>query len=211
MLVSLYVTLPLCYNGGAKKEAEMANTTTFVKIDRNIMNWSWYTHPYMIKVFLHIIITANIKDKLFEGIPTKRGEVLMNYQRLADSVGLSLKQVRAAIDKLKSTGEITVSKRGKYSFITVINYDKYQGVSTGYSTTFWAEEGQESGRQKAGVGQTTDSSWADKGQRLNNYNKYNNKNNYNKEQDSNNSFDPNEFFNIAVRRTRERARLGREE
>ena len=129
----------------------MANTTTFVKIDRNIMNWSWYTHPYMIKVFLHIIITASIKDKLFEDIPVKRGEVVMNYQRLADSVGLSLKQVRAAIDKLKSTGEITVSKRGKYSFITVTNYDKYQGAPAEYSTTFGAEEGQELGRQKADV------------------------------------------------------------
>ena len=43
------------------------------------------------------------------------------------SVLLSIRQVRTALDHLKSTGEVTVKNYPKFRIITVVSYDSFQG------------------------------------------------------------------------------------
>ena len=112
----------------------MASKSTFIKIDRNITRWRWYKDAITLQVFLHLIINANVTDHDFESITVHRGQLVTSYPSLANSLNLSIQQVRTALGHLKSTGEITVKRHPKYSLITVVSYDMYQSAPTVKST-----------------------------------------------------------------------------
>lgn len=100
--------------------------TTFIKIDRSILNWRWYKDGNTFRVFLHFLLTANIKPTFFRDIYIDRGELLSSYDSVANTLKLSRQEVRTAFRHLKSTGEITIRRYSKFSVITVVNYEMYQ-------------------------------------------------------------------------------------
>lgn len=98
----------------------------FIKIDRNIVNWRWYGDGNTMRVFLHLLLTANYEDKDFQNIVVKRGEVVTSYSKLAESLDLSVRGVRTAVEHLKSTGEVTSRTYNKFQVISIVNYDSCQ-------------------------------------------------------------------------------------
>lgn len=69
----------------------------------------------------------NWTDKKWKGQEIKRGSIVSSYEKLATETGLSVMQVRTAIKKLRSTGEITSKSSNKNTVFIVNNYDLYQG------------------------------------------------------------------------------------
>ena len=104
----------------------MAEKTTFIKLDRNIVNWRWYKEPNTMRVFLHLLLTANIRDYDFRYDTIHRGEVAVSIGNLGKSTGLSYDQVRTALTHLKDTNEITITRRPKYLVISIVKYNEYQ-------------------------------------------------------------------------------------
>ena len=102
----------------------------WVKLHRQITDWEWYTDGNTFRVFLHLLLNANHKDSRYKGIIVKRGQILTGRKSLAIALGLSERQVRTAITKLKNTGEIDQEKANKTtksgSIITICNYECYQ-------------------------------------------------------------------------------------
>ena len=107
----------------------MARPESWIKLNRNISKWGWYKDACTSRVFIHLLLSANVEDKFYQGIPVRRGEILTGYPALAEELGLSVQNVRTAINHLKSTGEITVNAYPKGSLIVIENYEKYQDVS----------------------------------------------------------------------------------
>lgn len=103
---------------------------SYVKLFRNILQWSWYSDTPTFRVFLHLLLTANFADKKWRNIIIKRGQRIISYRKLAKTLNLSMRQTRTAIDHLKSTHELTQSSTNKYTIIQVQNYDKYQSTDT---------------------------------------------------------------------------------
>ena len=178
----------------------MAEKTTFITLDRNILRWRWYKNSNVFRVFLHLLLGATVKDHDFETITLKRGQLLTTHNTLARQLLLTENQVRGALKKLKTTGEITGPKWSKYQLITVVNYDYYQSRTPGYTT----EESQTINRQTTEESQIKHRRLTDGSQHNNNYNNYNKYNKYNKnnayaqERTHEGSFDADEFFRIAV-------------
>ena len=101
------------------------------------MEWEWYQDVPVKTLFLHCLLEANFKDKKCRGVELKRGQFLTSNDKLRIKTGLTLQQVRTAIKKLKSTGEITTKSTNRNTIITVVNYDFFQDkneVAT-YETT----------------------------------------------------------------------------
>ena len=107
----------------------MAEQTTWIKIDRNILNWRWYQDTNTKVVFLHLLLTANIKDHDFRGDTIHRGEVATSIGNIAKAVGITYSQARTAIYHLIDSKEIASRTCPKYLVITVLGYDKYQGIA----------------------------------------------------------------------------------
>lgn len=104
----------------------MSEPTTFIKLDRNILRWRWYKNPNTFRLFIHLLLNANVVDRDFENITVRRGQLLTSRRSLSTHLGISEQSVRTSLEHLKSTNEITVKGLSKYSIVTVNNYDKYQ-------------------------------------------------------------------------------------
>ena len=102
----------------------------YIKLFRSMMSWEWYTDANTMRVFLHILLNANHRDKEFRGMTIRRGEWLTSYNKIATALGLSKKQVRLSIDKLKRTQEVRTrrARDGALDGLLIIveNYALYQ-------------------------------------------------------------------------------------
>ena len=117
----------------------MGTPTTFIKLDRNILSWGWYSTPATLSVWIFILIKANITDRRFQDIPVKRGELVTSYNSIAEACGISIDKVRTAISHLEKTGEIEKKGYNRFLHIRVVNYDVYQAVSHSNPTVQTAE------------------------------------------------------------------------
>lgn len=111
----------------------MAEKSTFIKLDRNILRWGWYGNGNVFRVFLHLLLVASTTDRELCGVSLKRGEALVTLEQLHNSLTLSVAQIRTAISALKKTREIAQRKVGKNVVFIVLNYDLYQGQSHDFS------------------------------------------------------------------------------
>ncbi len=107
----------------------MAEKSTFVKLDRNILKWRWYNDLVTFKVFVHLLLTANIADKRWRDINVERGQLVISVNHLCQQTNLTVQQVRTALKHLNSTNEITIKTTNKYTVITIKNYNLYQGIT----------------------------------------------------------------------------------
>jgi len=98
----------------------------FIKLNRRITKWGWYSDANTFRVFMHILLSVNWKDGHFRGHEIKAGSVPSGYPSIASALGLTVQNVRTAIKHLKNTGELTVNVTNKFSIITLVNWDKYQ-------------------------------------------------------------------------------------
>lgn len=101
-----------------------------IKIDRKILEWEWYADQNTCRLFIHMLLKANWKDGRFQGVDVPRGSFVASYQTLATETGLSVRNVRTALEHLKTTGEVTVNRQAKFSVITIKKYCQYQASDT---------------------------------------------------------------------------------
>jgi len=104
----------------------MADKTTYIKLDRNIIRWGWFQSPKIVSVFIWLLVKANIKDGHFQKDVIHRGSLATSNAHIAEGCGLTVDNVRTALANLESTGEITRSLRNHYQIITIVNYESYQ-------------------------------------------------------------------------------------
>lgn len=116
----------------------MSNLNGFIKLHRKLVAWGWYKDDAVKSVFIHLLLTASFRDTPWRDITLKKGQLVTSYQGLADDIGHSVQEVRTAIKKLKSTGEITTEATSKYTIVTVVNWEDYQlfeNISTSEATS----------------------------------------------------------------------------
>jgi hypothetical protein len=99
----------------------------YLKIFRKMVFWEWYTDVNTTKLFLHCLLMANWRPGRWRGISYKRGQFFTSLGNLADETGLTVQEVRTALSHLESTNEITSRTTNKYTLITVVSFEKYQG------------------------------------------------------------------------------------
>lgn len=107
---------------------KMNEDNSYIKLSRKILRWEWYLDPLTTKLFIHLLLIANIEDRRTLGYLVKRGQVMTTYSRLAEGSGLSLSVVQRCLKKLTETGEIKVNTDHHHSIVTIVNYDRYQGL-----------------------------------------------------------------------------------
>ena len=117
----------------------------FILLHRSILRWEWYGDLNTARLFIHLLLTVNYEPQRWQGIAVERGQRVASLAKLADETGLTVKQVRTALEHLKRTGEVTHTATSKYGLFTVNHYDRYQPRGE--------PEGMENGIQGAGGGQ----------------------------------------------------------
>ncbi len=119
-------------------------STGWIKLHRQLLDWEWYTDVNTTRVFLHLLLVANHKDNKWRGIDIKRGQRLTSISALSSETNLSIKNIRTAIKRLKSTNEVASQSTAQHTVFTMVNYDLYQDEASEV-----ANEGQAKGKQRA--------------------------------------------------------------
>ena len=101
----------------------------WIKLHRKILDWEWYNDSNTFRLFMHLILKANHKEKKYRGVSIKIGCLMTGRELLSKETGLSEQQIRTCLKRLKSTNEITINSSKQGTIIQVVNYNKYQ-IST---------------------------------------------------------------------------------
>lgn len=111
---------------GSVPDSSIPQIGGFVKLYRRLLNWEWYSDLPVRVLFLHCLLKANFKDTKWKGQTIKTGQFITSIASLSRETALTQQQIRTALWKLKSTGEITNRATSRYSIITVNSWNKWQ-------------------------------------------------------------------------------------
>lgn len=98
----------------------------WIKIFNKFLLWEWFEKAEMVQLFLYFLLSANYKDNTWRGVKVKRGELLTSREKISKDLGLTERQVRTCLNRLQTTGEITIKATNRYSIITICKYEEYQ-------------------------------------------------------------------------------------
>lgn len=101
-------------------------TAGWIKLHRQMTEWEWYNDANTIRLFLHLLLTANHDDNRWQGVMVRRGQRIAGRHTLSEELGISERSIRTSLKRLKSTSEVTIKATNRFSVITVNNYEKYQ-------------------------------------------------------------------------------------
>jgi DNA-binding transcriptional regulator YhcF (GntR family) len=101
----------------------------FIKIDRKITKWEWWSDINTFRVFIYMLISAYWTDGNYKGKPIPRGSFPSTIPNLARETSLTENEIRTTLKHLQSTGEITVKSTNKFTVFTIKNYDLYQTIN----------------------------------------------------------------------------------
>jgi hypothetical protein len=106
----------------------MIPKNNWIKIYRSLLDWQWYSNTNCVRIFIHLLLKANIEKKTWQNIDVERGQIITSIEKLSQQTCLSPEQVRTVLKKLNSTHEITSKTTNKYTMITLNNYETYQNL-----------------------------------------------------------------------------------
>ena len=104
----------------------MQELNGYIKLYRKLIKWGWYQDSVVKDLFLHFLLTASFKDFEWMGRHLKAGQLITGRKRLAEELNFTERQIRTAMEKLKSTGEVTYETTNKFTIVTVVNWEDYQ-------------------------------------------------------------------------------------
>lgn len=98
----------------------------WIKIYDKLLDWEWHDDPAMFSLWIHLLLLANYEDKKWHGITIKRGQFVTSRSSLSDRTGLSERQIRTCLARLRDSQQIVTKSTNKYTIVTICNYEDYQ-------------------------------------------------------------------------------------
>lgn len=125
-----------------------------MKIYRKLLNWDWYTDIPVKVLYIHCILRANWRPQEWKGITIERGQFVTSLQNLSLETGLTLRQIRRALDVMVEGSIVARCKTAKSLVITVLNYDELQSEGTimsGNVARSWQETWHDNGNSNKNI------------------------------------------------------------
>lgn len=101
----------------------------WIKLHRSILDWGWYSDQACRSLFMHLLLLANHEPRYWLGHLISEGQAPVGRKELGEALGFGEQQIRTALNKLKSTNDITIKVHNKFSLITIVNWSEYQSTN----------------------------------------------------------------------------------
>ncbi len=121
-----------------RAEKPPADGRGFALLHRKIQECEFYRKDSQaVHLWVHLILSANHAP---ETVPTdygdvvvERGQRITSAPKLEKETGIEEERVKYLLRKFKKLGMITTFSPGKFTLVTIVKYDEYQGDFTGKS------------------------------------------------------------------------------
>ena len=120
----------------------------WIKLHRSLIDWEWYDDHNATRLLTHILLSVNFEDKKWKGQEVKAGSMILSWDTLSNSIGLSIKQCRTAMAKLESSGEVTRKAASRWQVVTLVKWEELQSTEN-KRAGIGAGKGQDEGKQRA--------------------------------------------------------------
>lgn len=102
----------------------------FVKISDDLSSWAWYSDNNTLLVYIRLLLGAVWRETDYQNVTLQRGQIATTLPKIAQENGITERQARTILNRLKSTGKVSVKTTSKFSIITLIDYDcAFENVS----------------------------------------------------------------------------------
>lgn len=98
----------------------------WICLHRRFLEWEWYDDVHVRIFFIHCLLRANHTTNKWRGYTIKAGQFITSLNHLAKETGLTERQIRTCIKKLKSTNDIDTQTTNRNSMIIIKNWNKWQ-------------------------------------------------------------------------------------
>ncbi len=100
----------------------------WIKVFRQITDWELYRDINSKVLFLHLLLTAAYTDyTTSDGFVVHAGCCFTSIRQLADETGLSIRQVRTALERLEATHSLTQLSTHRGTLIKLEKWAFFQG------------------------------------------------------------------------------------
>lgn len=99
---------------------QLLQNNGFVKLPRSILDWEWYDHPDVSRMYIHIILKVNYAPAKWRGLEILEGEHITSINKLSKELSMSEFKVRESLEKLKITNYIQTLPTNKFTRIQLI-------------------------------------------------------------------------------------------
>lgn len=118
----------------------------WIKLHRTLADWQWYNDIPATRLLIHLLIHVNYEQKKWMGIEINPGSMILSWETLSKSSGLSVRQCRTAMKKLENSGEVTRSVTAKFQLVTLVKWEELQDNDS-QATAYMTEESQKNDSQ----------------------------------------------------------------
>ena len=77
---------------------------------------------------MHLLLNANYSASQYHGHTINRGDVVIGLDSLAAKLSITVRNVRTALNHLKSTNEVTIKTTNKFSIVTICKFEFWQDL-----------------------------------------------------------------------------------
>lgn len=98
----------------------------YIILSRDFDEWKWFHDSKVLIVFTWLLLEANTKTTFYGRDRIDRGMIATKNEIIAESCGLTIANVRTALSKLESTGDISRERRSRYQIITINDFERYK-------------------------------------------------------------------------------------
>lgn len=99
---------------------------SYIKLDRKLLKWGWKDDPYMVALWIEILLQANYEEREWHGETYEKGSFPTSINKLASATGLTVRQVRTCLRKLEKSQEVTIKTTKQGTKINVVKWAEYQ-------------------------------------------------------------------------------------
>ena len=100
----------------------------YVKLHRSMLEWEWLDDPITVQVWVYCLLKANYTPQRWHGETLMPGQFITSLGNMAKDIGISVRQLRTALNHLKSTHEVTSKATSKATLITIEKWAMYQSA-----------------------------------------------------------------------------------
>jgi uncharacterized phage protein (TIGR02220 family) len=105
---------------------------TYIKVYRRALDAGWLKNPFLWTFFSYCLLKASYVERCVwhgtQKVHLCPGQFIFGRKAATKEIGLSERQIRTCMAKLVEAKTIAVKSTSKYSVVTVINWEHYQGT-----------------------------------------------------------------------------------
>lgn len=100
-------------------------TQDCLRFDENTLHFDWFNEYQTRHLWIYLLLKANTKPVAFKSTVIDKGELMVTVSNLTTATGLTVSQVRTALEKLTDSNSIKITPTNKHSIIEIIDFSAF--------------------------------------------------------------------------------------